>query len=226
MKLTRVTITGADDAVEHQALLDLSREFPFVEWGVLISPNRQGEPRYPSLAWRTKFFFMQHEARQALHMCGEFSRLALAGYDEWPGGMIYQRAQLNGFSAWHLPALRFADEYIHSEIILQAQHQVAFADAVALKAKHSNVAALWDQSGGDGRFITYFPTSTVVKVGYAGGIDPDNVVDLLSRILPDHTYADQEIWIDMESGVRTDNKLDLGKVRRVLELAAPFVVRG
>ena len=31
--LDRVTITGADDSVRPTDLLELSREFPFVEWG-------------------------------------------------------------------------------------------------------------------------------------------------------------------------------------------------
>ena len=37
MKLTRVTITGADDSVEPRALAELSEAFPFVEWGLLMS---------------------------------------------------------------------------------------------------------------------------------------------------------------------------------------------
>jgi hypothetical protein len=35
VKLTRVTITGADDAVPVEALVAMALEFPFVEWGVL-----------------------------------------------------------------------------------------------------------------------------------------------------------------------------------------------
>lgn len=43
MPLTRVTITGADDAVEPAELQALSHEFPFVEWGILHSYKRFGE---------------------------------------------------------------------------------------------------------------------------------------------------------------------------------------
>jgi hypothetical protein len=33
-------------------------------------------------------------------------------------------------------------------------------------------------------------------------------------------------WIDMESGVRTDDRFDLTKVTRVLERTAPYVYQG
>lgn len=47
------------------------------------------------------------------------------------------------------------------------------------------------------------------------------VLDGLRAIGP----TDNQYWIDMESGVRTDDHLDLALVREVLALAAPFVVR-
>jgi hypothetical protein len=34
-----------------------------------------------------------------------------------------------------------------------------------------------------------------------------------------------EAWIDLESGARTNDCFDLDKVRRILELAKPFIVR-
>jgi phosphoribosylanthranilate isomerase len=49
-------------------------------------------------------------------------------------------------------------------------------------------------------------------VGYAGGIGPDNVVDIIKRINAAGPY-----WIDMESKIRTDNWLDLKLCRAVCE---------
>ena len=37
MHLTGVTITGADDNVDPGVLADISAEYPWVEWGLLIS---------------------------------------------------------------------------------------------------------------------------------------------------------------------------------------------
>ena len=37
MKLTKVTLTGADDFTDPKRLIEISREYPFVEWGILFS---------------------------------------------------------------------------------------------------------------------------------------------------------------------------------------------
>jgi phosphoribosylanthranilate isomerase len=59
-----------------------------------------------------------------------------------------------------------------------------------------------------------------LRFGFAGGIGPDNVKRVIREI---SAKVDAPFWIDMESGVRTDDRFDLNKVRRVLETAAPFV---
>lgn len=53
-----------------------------------------------------------------------------------------------------------------------------------------------------------------------GRLNPDNVAGhLLAIEKVAHGYT---TWIDMETGVRTQDAFDLDKVRRVLELAAPY----
>ena len=47
MKLQYVTMTGADESVDPKALIELSKEFPFVEWGILI--GSQSGMRFPSV---------------------------------------------------------------------------------------------------------------------------------------------------------------------------------
>jgi hypothetical protein len=49
--LTGITITGADDQVDPRELAMLSAEFPFVEWGILMSESRAGTSRYPGQTW-------------------------------------------------------------------------------------------------------------------------------------------------------------------------------
>ena len=50
----------------------------------------------------------------------------------------------------------------------------------------------------------------------AGGFNPENVADKLRYLLTNDEVGD--FWIDMESGVRTDDWFDLDKVRRVLAI--------
>ncbi len=81
MKLTRVTITGADDGIAPHHLIDLSHEYPFVEWGLLVSEKRFGDPRYPSTAWMRNFSLpdLPKVVRHSIHFCGELSRRVMGG---------------------------------------------------------------------------------------------------------------------------------------------------
>ena len=51
MILDRVTITGADDSIKATDLIPLSKRFPFVEWGILLSKNNEGSFRFPTRDW-------------------------------------------------------------------------------------------------------------------------------------------------------------------------------
>jgi hypothetical protein len=75
-KLKLVTITGADDRVNPKDLNALSRQYPFVEWGLLLSRTRTGlEPRYPSLKWLSEVSSL--EINKSVHVCGQMARAAL-----------------------------------------------------------------------------------------------------------------------------------------------------
>lgn len=223
MRLTRVTITGADDSVDPWALVDLSAEFPFVEWGILYSAKLVGSPRFPTYQWRHSFAKLldDHDGATALHLCGAASRNVMGGEHVLPCPFSYKRVQLNGFSEYRLPKLRAATLLDGHEFILQCQTSAALDHAAELAKLHPNVSALWDFSGGRGfldfDMVTSWPAPAGLRVGRAGGISPDNVVDVIESL------AEGTSWIDMESGVRTDERFDLTKVRRVLELAKPFV---
>ena len=60
-----------------------------------------------------------------------------------------------------------------------------------------------------------------LKTGYAGGFDHNNVKDKLICLFCNEYVGD--FWIDMESSVRTDDKFDLNKVRRILEICTPII---
>jgi phosphoribosylanthranilate isomerase len=59
--------------------------------------------------------------------------------------------------------------------------------------------------------------------GYAGGLGPDNLAHEIPRIAK--AAGDARVWLDMESGVRSNNdkQFDLDKVLQCLEIAKPFV---
>ncbi len=233
MKLTRVTITGADDGVDPDALLDLSEEFPFVEWAVLIST--QSKPRYPTEAWIRSFGEAQQRRAPiwypwAVHLCGATSRRAMGGCDGVIDLLLSVsgdfRVQINGFSKYRLPLLLIAERLPRTEFVLQCSSGEALAHAVEQRERHPNVVALWDPSGGLGQSFVesgaWFPRAQnfAIPIGYAGGITEDNIEDTIAMLC---SGIGDPLWVDLESGARIDDKFDLAKVRRILELAAPFV---
>jgi hypothetical protein len=219
--LTRVTISGADDGVDPARLAALSREFPFVEWGILYSKKREGESRYPSEDWRMELGLLRKRTGMTLafHLCGEASRDTLSGSRRWVGMMAGRgpfRVQLNGYTpiATELQPLRPDIEWI-----LQVRSESALQSA-AHDARRLDASALFDPSGGRGIEPFSWPCAPFgLRMGYAGGINPDTVLGVLEAIGP----VSRDFWIDMESGVRTDDRFDLRKARLVLERTAPLV---
>jgi phosphoribosylanthranilate isomerase len=71
---------------------------------------------------------------------------------------------------------------------------------------------LFDTSGGTGKVPASWPKYPGRFVGYAGGINPANVRDIIDQIDASGPY-----WIDMENGVRTNDRFDLDLCRQVCE---------
>ena len=78
MNLQKVTLTGADDSVKIPQLIELQEEFPFVEWGILVSVRcyPEGTPRFPSAYWLAQLNGWQKVSRTPLklsaHICGKW----------------------------------------------------------------------------------------------------------------------------------------------------------
>lgn len=233
--LNRVTITGADDSIEPRELLQLSNEFPFVEWGILMSKSQVGNARFPSPAWLRDLEDISPDLNLSAHLCGRVVRKLLLGDDElWAGWQRwFKRAQLN-FHAEATPwdPLRFAtalraEKYKHLQWIFQIDGASGneYVNAVRDLGTHIDVVELFDLSGGAGVLPWEWPKGDGQHRyrGYAGGLSPDNVVEQLAAI---ETVAQPPCWIDVETHVRSerDTAFDLAKVRAFLEAARPWVI--
>lgn len=237
--MDRVTITGADTKTPISALIDLSAEFPFVEWGILVSQKQQGGPRFPDAAWCERFADAAAHiptVRCSMHVCGEWVRRILRGdmlWSEFPVVRgIAQRIQLNTHAEEHVSTVGVFDWMaFHGKIqtIVQLDgvndHILDAAVAIGL-----NVAGLFDCSHGAGLVPAKWPEvpsrNGSIYHGYAGGIGPDNVYTELRRIEKSRFGTIGDYWIDMEDRVRDDNgEFDLAKVRAVLEACAPIADR-
>ena len=223
IKNLSVTITGPDDNTPIEAMFELSREFRFLEWGILCSTKREGTARYPTVAWKQKLFEANRDSdmRLAQHVCGETARSIMSGRSFGQGW--FDRVQINGFR--RDLAVGFVPQR-NQQTILPFTNLVSLDAAREFAANKRGFdeadmggafAFLFDVSGGRGVEPSSWqiPGGRVRDVGFAGGIGPENVTSVLARI-QDSNPTLTSTWIDMESKVRTDEVLDLDKVRSVL----------
>jgi hypothetical protein len=231
--LTTVTITGADDATPIQALIDLSAEFPFVEWGILVSIIQEGSSRFPSRKWISNFS-RDNNLQVSMHVCGGgWVRSILKGKMDWKAfpeelREVANRVQINTHAQEHVStsaALDWFAAHPDKEFILQLD---GVNDIVFDACVHRNlrVTGLFDASHGGGRLPDAWPTPywpQCQRYGYAGGLGPLNVEAEIRRIR--EARRGLEFWIDMEGRVRDERSghLDLSKVRQVLEICAPLM---
>ncbi|MBR1654874.1 MAG: hypothetical protein IJ698_00425 [Prevotella sp.] len=224
MRLRHITFTGIDAKTDIQDLIDIQREFPIAEFGVLTSyhwyenGNRYINPQFLCNLWG-------HRLNLALHVCGRAASDAADGYlDRLDKHLIYclglfKRVQLNIANRTDIPYRLASTPDNHTEVIIQQRgiHGIEFYE----RSKWMNTSILLDASGGQGINSPIEILKCDGKVGYAGGINPDNVADKLTYLF--ENVNDGEFWIDIESGVRTDDWFDLGKVRKVLEICEPII---
>lgn len=237
-----VTITGADDKVDPEALDDIGREFPFVEWGILFSKSSEGQPRYPTSQWRERFYWATINRGQyysiAAHLCGKSVDQFLASYEFFENEvtMGFDVIQFNKLTAENKDLIfKFAEDRgnVHDVIV-----QYAGSTDVLLNGMFDNevpdaLKILLDASGGKGVCWSDSgwpdapePFASRCSVGHAGGINEDNIEYAAHEIYRLNKDVDEGFaWIDLETGARTNNEFDLDKVIRILEKAQNVIKR-
>jgi hypothetical protein len=234
MKLTRVTITGADNTTNPADMVALTKEFPFVEWGILYGTNTLSDPRprFPDAEHirALEDALLNVDGVLSAHMCGKYVRdLCISGNESALTGLgHYQRVQLNFHGQFHkahplLPEI--INSHKNKRFILQCDG--ANDSGVVEICKTTLSGPLFDRSGGAGILPDSWPTAwPETFCGYAGGLSPWNVIGELEKIAV--AAGDEQIWIDTETRVRTDDdkELDMELVGQFLEAASNFVWDG
>ena len=213
--LKKVTFSGIDQQTKVQNLKRLYEKYPFVEFVFLYShhANRKGVGRYPQTVVLKGY--KKAGLPMALHLCGKISHDLVhdgnwsAVYKELDGYMdLFDRIQLNIPKTKHFSReLTFPED---KQIIIQLHEgtRVLF-DCY----KHlSNVVGFQDGSGGRGIAQTKWMLPETVPFGYAGGITPENVVQVVREL---NEICESDFWIDMETGIRTNDKFDIQKCEAV-----------
>ncbi len=230
MKINKLAIAGADDKVDQSQLVGLSAEFPFIEWSILLSKNKEGSQRYPCPEWVAEF--AKNDLPLSAHFCGWWARQVLEEKNfelikELPES--FKRVQLNynfknsaGYSLHSL--VEFMATYPSRSVILQLNQSntPVLRQLVQDEKLTPNIHFLYDASGGYGKVIERIEgTIDNQYTGYAGGLNPENIEQICQMITDDAEQV--ETYVDLESGVRTDNEFDLIKVRDIAQKVSKFI---
>lgn len=232
-RLSRITLCGADDSVEPQALLELAERYPQAEFALLLgqAPGAGGA----TSAWleQVAAVFAGRPEQVALHLCGPMAAEAFAG--AWPQQIPAALAALA--RRWQLNTAGVATAYLPGRLLLAlaertaAGQQVIFQydlanTAALLKAARAgmNVAALFDLSRGADRAPAAWqrpchPGSGAplpVPCGYAGGLSEKNLAEQIPRIA---AVAGQDFWISATGSLRRQGRFCLQRAEALLKAA-------
>ena len=224
MNLKHITFTGIDTNTDIDDLIDIQREFPIVEFGILASYNwAENGNRYlrPDIIRGLR----GRGLNLSLHLCGSAAHDAAMGrWDKVDDFLfesldIFKRVQLNISNRKDNPEYCPIPLIIGQELIVQQKPSVYETTIkkwlIPPFVHRDTISVLLDASGGQGIDTPLKVLPSKGKVGYAGGFNPDNVAEKLSFLLQNVRMG--EFWIDMESGVRTYDWFDTDKVRYVLD---------
>ncbi len=229
MSLKHITFTGIDAKTDLKTLKEVQKQYPIAEFGVLMSyhwyenGNRYLDPAFIDA-------FRGTSLNLSLHVCGTAAHDAAIGIfgavdDAINGNLeIFNRIQLNIANHKNNPKYCWMAPFKYQEVIIQ-QRNIHELDLFTCTTEVwlEPFSVLLDASGGRGVDTPIEILNGNYKVGYAGGFNPDNVGEKLSYLM-DNVKGD--FWIDMESGVRTNDWFDLEKVVKVLEICEPIIKKG
>jgi hypothetical protein len=205
-----ITFTGAGARTSIAGMMALAADYP-VEFGLMLSPSRQGTGRFPPLPFvRKALSFRNNNFKLAAHLCDEYCenliRKQATGLEE--SGLLngFYRVQVNSDNPRASPKKigAWAASQGGMIAILQCTDDFPVDD---------NVQWLFDPSSGSGTRPESWPAAPGSDaVGYAGGINPGNVGEVCRQL----GRLARNYWIDMASGVRDDRgQFDLEKCRKV-----------
>mmetsp|Transcript_139971 Transcript_139971/g.390204 ORF Transcript_139971/g.390204 Transcript_139971/m.390204 type:complete len:293 (-) Transcript_139971:125-1003(-) len=238
-----VGLCGIDESVDPRFVALLASRFPFAEWGVLFRPDKAGEPRYPRTEWlerlRAASAAATRKLRLAAHLCGERVNEVLRGDFAFVESLArdfgFGRVQINATMVNNVDTSDLGAKAVHVQALIQSHAELEFIIQKNRETeplwKHleqaldtqvtTNFSFLCDESCGRGTATEEWPEPHArIKTGYAGGIGPHNVSDVLRRV-GKVTPAGTAVWIDMESRLRSssdgDDIFDMRKAFAVLQ---------
>ncbi len=213
--LRQITFSGIDPWTDPKTLFELHRQYPFIEFAYLLTTNAKAGNRYPRPVMLKEYENLSLPL--SLHICGKLSYELVKSGDWQPtynlmGDFmnLFGRMQLNIIKTVHFcRSLSFPKDKL---VIIQLHDGTR--DFFECYRDNPQVQGFQDGSGGRGIVCRNWMPPETDFFGYAGGIRPENVVEAVRTI---NEICAGDYWIDMESGIRTEDRFDIKKCRQVCE---------
>lgn len=230
-----VSFSGADNRTDLSELLRISREWPQVEWGILLMPEKMHESRYPSWLFIERLGPMGMNT--AVHLCGQYifndllaehtRNVALYHIKMFGKIQVNINARTEHFTPEQVMKIYDVLYSTGRKLILQYHSQSAETIKTWIKNRpqldHSKLILLYDSSKGKGVTPDSWPEplnefELTLKRRFAGGIKPDNVLPQIAKICEVPMVIETGYDIDLESGARNeDNLFDPGICESMLK---------
>lgn len=204
-----ITFTGIDKFTSLEALSTLIKSSKHsIEIGFLLSTTHLGKVnKYPTMDWISSNVTLF--PRTCLHVCGKMALSMLEDHLLKDITNHVQRIQING---------TFSIDQVSNICSLYPNHMIITQhnsnNLPLVNVPNTNHSILIDNSGGRG--ISPDKWNDVVThkpLGFSGGLNPSNINEEWNKIKP---LFKPNSWLDMESGVRTDDKFDIQKINNIL----------
>lgn len=233
--LSLVSFVGVDTKTDIQDIIDFRENFPVIpkrkyEFSVLFSETKSltKDMRYPDYDFCSHFlgYMAGRSVLASIHLCGSVIDKYLAEDPKIIDLCLHaSRIQLNlnianynDYDKLSSDLIRMVDKHEHHLILQQNKTKEKFMNCFLNKTNITTeqVSLLYDSSGGFGREITTVnPPDIDHFTGYAGGLKPSNVTKVINLIEAANTN-DMSYYIDMESGVRSNNLFSVDLCKQVV----------
>ena len=221
----KVTFTGADDKTDPMKLIEISKAYPFVEWGILFPSH--GFSRFPSESWVKELVDLSKQEwpiiNLSAHLCEPWVEDVIKDGDhlgfiqDYLGKEVFDsfnRVQFN----FHGMPYQLLDTKLSEKLQKFPKKEFIFqADTLNTWIGESidapNTSVLLDNSHGAGIFSNNWRTFTK-PYGYAGGLNLDTLPLAIDEWRTNNLGMK---WIDMETGVRNNGEFSTAMVTEILE---------
>lgn len=225
----KISITGADDLVNIDSLNSFVTAYPQLELAILYFPEKESHPRNPGKQWRNKFFSVIPKKNTAIHLCGQEVFETILSND-FEHSEVFKELKKTERIQININARKdiFSHEDIQKIYTVLLSHNFTLILQYHNRSKDwilpyisekklDNVHILLDASLGKGVTPDIFEVPEQLRhldypIGFAGGLNPENISKVHTQV---KSIGLNKYWLDLESGVRTDNVFDLDKFQKL-----------